>query len=107
MGRDPGFLYLSEDDLGALNITTAETIGAIETAVAAKADGKVWTAPKAAIVPGDGRYLMATLAAAEEPRIAAGQIGHFQPAQRRAGASGDQRCDRAPGQRFRDVARRA
>ena len=71
MGRDPGFLYLSEDDLGALNITTAETIGAIETAVAAKADGKVWTAPKAAIVPGDGRYLMATLAAAEEPRIAA------------------------------------
>ena len=71
MSRSPGFLYLSEDDLGGLGITTADIVGAIEAAVAARAEGKVWTAPKAVIEPGDGRYLMATLAAAGEPQIAA------------------------------------
>jgi ornithine cyclodeaminase/alanine dehydrogenase-like protein (mu-crystallin family) len=62
-------LYLSENDLAGLGITTEESIQAIEALIHGRAQSKVWWAPKAAILPDDGRYMMATLAAADEPSI--------------------------------------
>ncbi len=66
---EQGFLALSEAALAGLGLTTLEIVEAIETAIRAEASGGVWTAPKSALLPGDGRYLMTTLSAADQPRI--------------------------------------
>lgn len=61
--------YLSADDLVALNLTTQDVIDCIETAIKGAANGTVWSAPKAVIQPGDGRYMMAALAAMDGPSL--------------------------------------
>jgi ornithine cyclodeaminase/alanine dehydrogenase len=65
------FLFLSDETLAGLGIATTDVIDCIETTIQAQAEGKVWAAPKASILPGDGRYMMATLAASDMPRIIA------------------------------------
>lgn len=62
-------LYLSEDDLAGLGISTADATRAIEDMFHGRAAGKVWWAPKASVMPGDGRFMMATLAVADEPPV--------------------------------------
>ena len=62
---EDGFLYLSDADLAGLGVTAVDIADAIEATLAAKARGEVWTAPKTATLPGDGRYMMATLAASD------------------------------------------
>jgi len=62
---------LSEDDLKALGISTDDVIESIEGLIRAGADGNAWSAPKAVIQPGDGRYMMAALAAANDPALLA------------------------------------
>ncbi|MFZ1727708.1 MAG: ornithine cyclodeaminase family protein [Albidovulum sp.] len=64
-----GFVYLSDAVLSGLGIGAADVIACIEKAVLAKSNNVLWTAPKAAFMPGDGRYMMATLAAADDPQI--------------------------------------
>lgn len=59
--------YLSATTLAALELTTEEVISSIETLVHACAANSAWNAPKAVIQPGDGRYMMAALAAADDP----------------------------------------
>jgi ornithine cyclodeaminase/alanine dehydrogenase-like protein (mu-crystallin family) len=59
--------YLSQETLEGLQLTTHEVIESIEALIAGGAAGSVWNAPKAVIMPGDGRYMMAALAAADEP----------------------------------------
>ena len=54
--------YLSDGDLEDLGITPADVADAIEDALIRKRDGGLHTAPKSAILPGDGRYMMSTLA---------------------------------------------
>jgi len=66
-----GFLYLPDETLAGLGITTAEVVECIEKAARAEAGGTLWTAPKSAFFTGDGRYMMSTLAAAEEPALVA------------------------------------
>lgn len=66
-----GFLWLSDATLAELGITTGDVIACIEAAVAAKAGGTLWAAPKAAVLPGDGRYMMATLTAGDTPAFLA------------------------------------
>ena len=61
------FLYLSEENLAGLAVTTEETVEAIERLIRGRARSKVWSAPKAVVLPADGRYMMATLAAADDP----------------------------------------
>src|SRR5436190_19920400 len=61
--------YLSTPFLESLSITTDEVIDSIERLVVGQRRGQVWSAPKAVVSPGDERYIMATLAAADEPRI--------------------------------------
>lgn len=68
---DGSHIYLSDADLAGLGITTDEIISAIEETVAGIAKGEVWTTPKAAVMPGDGRYMMATLAASDGPGVVA------------------------------------
>jgi ornithine cyclodeaminase/alanine dehydrogenase len=61
--------YLSNPFLESLSITTDEVVDSIERLVVGERRGEVWSAPKAVLSPGDERYIMATLAAADEPRI--------------------------------------
>lgn len=68
---DTGFLWLSDDSLARLGIATSEIVACIEAALAAKARGAVWSSPKAALLPGDGRYMMATLTAGDSPAYVA------------------------------------
>ena len=63
--------YLSEEALVALGITIFDVIESIEAMIDGCDRGSVWSAPKAVIQPGDGRYLMAALAAADDPALLA------------------------------------
>lgn len=65
------FLYLSDETLAGLGLTSAQIADCIEAAIKAEAAGTLWTAPKCAFVPGDGRYMMATLAATDTPQVVA------------------------------------
>jgi ornithine cyclodeaminase/alanine dehydrogenase len=65
-------IYLSEADLIALGITTRDVVECIESAIRGAEAGRVWSAPKAVIVPpDDGRYMMAALAAMDNPSLLA------------------------------------
>ena len=63
--------YLSESTLEGLGITTGDVIESIETLVRGIAEDTVWSAPKAVILPSDGRYMMAALAAMDNPSLLA------------------------------------
>lgn len=63
------YLNLPDSSLEKLGITTAEVITSIEKAVRSVAAGKLLSAPKSALVPGDGRYMMATLASSDDPAL--------------------------------------
>jgi ornithine cyclodeaminase/alanine dehydrogenase-like protein (mu-crystallin family) len=71
MTKNASIPYLSHEILVGLGITTADVIEAIETMIRGSAAGIVWSAPKAVLVPPDGRYMMAALAAADEPALLA------------------------------------
>lgn len=62
-------LILSEAELESLPITTAAAVAAIEDAVRADIEGRLWVAPKASVLTGDGRYMMTTLAVADTPGL--------------------------------------
>ncbi len=66
---DSPFPYYSEDDLSRLNISTPEIVAAIENAIRGREDGTVWSTPKSAFSPPDGRYMMSTFAAMSEPSL--------------------------------------
>jgi ornithine cyclodeaminase/alanine dehydrogenase-like protein (mu-crystallin family) len=61
--------YLSGDVLSGLGISTKGVIDTIEAFICGSANETVWSAPKAVILPPDGRYMMATLAAADDPAL--------------------------------------
>jgi ornithine cyclodeaminase/alanine dehydrogenase len=66
-GRRPP--YLSDDDLRGLGLSPVEIADAIEKAAREAAEGQLWAAPKAAVMPGDGRYTMATLSTGSDPAL--------------------------------------
>jgi len=59
--------YLSREELEGLALTTEEVVESIEHLLQGRAQSRVWSAPKTAIKPADDRYLMATLAMADDP----------------------------------------
>jgi ornithine cyclodeaminase/alanine dehydrogenase-like protein (mu-crystallin family) len=63
--------YLSGEFLGRLAISTQTIVDAIERHIVGQTQGAVWCAPKAAVWPGDERFVMATLGVASEPGIVA------------------------------------
>ena len=68
------FLFLPDATLDAMGITPAEVADAIEAALAAKAEGRLHTTPKSAILPGEGRYMMSTLAVGDDGFIVVKQV---------------------------------
>ncbi len=62
-------LFLTEDMLEGLGISTGDIVESIEQAVLAQAEGQLWTVPKSALMPGDGRYMMTTLSVADQPQV--------------------------------------
>ncbi len=59
-------LYLPDAVLETLEIAPGEIADAIETALLAKAEGRLHVTPKSALLPGGGRYMMSTLATGDE-----------------------------------------
>jgi ornithine cyclodeaminase/alanine dehydrogenase-like protein (mu-crystallin family) len=59
--------YLSGEMLTGLNLSTNDVIESIEALISGCENGTAWSAPKAVILPDDGRYMMAALAAADDP----------------------------------------
>ncbi len=77
--------YLSQPLLERLSITTDEVIDGIEKLIVGQRRGRVWSAPKVVVVPGDERYIMATLAVADEPRVMATKSLVLNPRNRERG----------------------
>lgn len=77
--------YLSHALLERLSITTGEAVDCIERLILEQRHGRVWCAPKAVIYPGDERYIMATLAVADEPRVVATKSLVLNPRNRERG----------------------
>lgn len=71
MTCEQNFLCLSEAQLEQLDITPEEAVKSIEDLFHTASQGQAWSAPKAVIQPPDGRYMMAALAAADNPGILA------------------------------------
>jgi ornithine cyclodeaminase/alanine dehydrogenase-like protein (mu-crystallin family) len=59
--------YFSDEALAELEITTLQVVELIEQLIRDRAASKVWSAPKASISLPDGRYVMSTLAVADDP----------------------------------------
>ena len=62
---------LSAAVLDRLAISTRDIVDEIARQIVGQRRGEVWCAPKAAVMPGDDRYIMATLGVASEPRVIA------------------------------------
>ncbi len=63
--------FLSQKVLQQMQLSTDDVVASIEHLLLERRREQVWNAPKAVITPPDGRYMMATLAAAENPPILA------------------------------------
>jgi len=71
MTKNEAIPYLSEEQLSGFGITTSEIIDSVETLISSFENQTAWSAPVAAILPEDGRYMMAALAAADDPPLLA------------------------------------
>ena len=80
-------LYLSRSTLEALDITTAEVVASIEHLIRGRGQSRAWNAPKSVITPPDGRYMMATLSASDDPPYMAVKSLILNPRNRERGLS--------------------
>jgi ornithine cyclodeaminase/alanine dehydrogenase len=71
MGNDrgDGFLLLSDERLASLDLSVIEIADTVEQAIRDEAAGTIWTTPKSAVLPGDGRYMMTTLSTSDQPGL--------------------------------------
>src|SRR5579872_6411987 len=83
--RSGNLPYLSEPLLERLSITTGEAIECIERLIIGQREGRVWCAPKSVLYPGDERYIMATLAVADDPPVVATKSLVLNPRNRERG----------------------
>lgn len=65
------FPYLSSALLDRLAISTVDMVDEVERQIAGQRRGEVWCAPKAVVLPGDDRYIMATLGVSSAPPVLA------------------------------------
>ena len=73
------FLYLSDPVLEGLDITPTEIADAIEIAIAQRTNGTLHAAPKAAVLPGEGRYMMSTLSVGDGPGLTVLKVATVSP----------------------------
>lgn len=59
--------YLSTNELDHLSLSTQEVVDRIENLLVRQSQKQAWNAPKSVITPPDGRYMMATLSASDDP----------------------------------------
>lgn len=59
--------YLSQETLVSLEISTDDVVASMERLIHVQAEGRAWIAPKTHATTEDDRYMMATLAAADDP----------------------------------------
>ncbi len=77
--------YLSQTTLQGLALTPDEVVESIERLIRGRSQARAWNAPKAVIQPPDGRYMMATLSAADDPPFLALKSLIFNPRNRERG----------------------
>ncbi|WP_426416660.1 hypothetical protein [Aestuariirhabdus sp. LZHN29] len=80
--------HIEARHMDGLNLSAAEVVAALETMLHQKIRGGAWSAPKSTLLPGDGRYLMSTLAACDDPALMAVKslvVNPHNPAQGLAG----------------------
>jgi ornithine cyclodeaminase/alanine dehydrogenase-like protein (mu-crystallin family) len=65
-GQEP-VRYLSKETLQGLDVSMTEVVDCIERLLHSQAQGRAWVAPKTNISTKDDRFMMATLAAADDP----------------------------------------
>jgi ornithine cyclodeaminase/alanine dehydrogenase-like protein (mu-crystallin family) len=61
--------YFSEQQLSSLGLSTTECVDMIESLILKVEKKTAWSAPKSVILPDDGRYMMAALAASDTPSL--------------------------------------
>ncbi len=66
--------YLSAAHLAKLELSSAAVVDSIEHLIRAQAEGRAWATPKSTLTPPDGRYIMSTLAGADDPRIVSAKL---------------------------------
>jgi len=59
--------YLSERELKNLDISMTQVVESMEYLIGMQAKGRAWVAPKTNVTTADDRFMMATLAAADDP----------------------------------------
>ncbi|MGI9394282.1 MAG: ornithine cyclodeaminase family protein [Boseongicola sp.] len=70
-------IFLPDSALESLGIEPPEVADAIEDALRAKSEGRLHTSPKSAILPGDGRYMMSTLAVGDDGLVVLKAVGVY------------------------------
>jgi len=81
----PTLLNLPRHVLENLAISTEDSVRSIEHLLLGRARNQVWNAPKAVLQPPDGRYMMASLCAADDPPFLAVKTLILNPANRASG----------------------
>ena len=79
MERSADFLYLSNEVLEGLDVSTAESVESIEQLLHRRARSQAWSAPVTLLFVPDGRIMLATLAAADDPPLLAVKSQAFNP----------------------------
>ncbi len=88
MSQSTSFVYLSGKTLDSLDISAVEVVESIESLIRDSAQSRAWSAPKAAFTAPDGRYMMATLSATDNPPLLAVKAVVLNPRNPERGLSG-------------------
>jgi ornithine cyclodeaminase/alanine dehydrogenase-like protein (mu-crystallin family) len=87
MNKSETLPYLSRSELGSLTISTDDVVSTIERLIRGTVELRAWNAPKMVITPPDGRYMMATLSASDDPPFLAVKSLVLNPKNREKGLS--------------------
>jgi ornithine cyclodeaminase/alanine dehydrogenase-like protein (mu-crystallin family) len=87
MSKSETLPYLSRSELESLSISTDEVVSTIEGLIRGTVESQAWNAPKMVITPPDGRYMMATLSASDDPPFLAVKSLVLNPKNREKGLS--------------------
>ena len=79
--------YLSRSELESMSISTDDVVSTIEGLIKGSVESRAWNAPKMVITPPDGRYMMATLSASDDPPFLAVKSLGLNPKNKEKGLS--------------------
>jgi ornithine cyclodeaminase/alanine dehydrogenase-like protein (mu-crystallin family) len=87
MSKKETLPYLSRGELESMKISTDDVVSTIEKLIEHTVESRAWNAPKMVIMPPDGRYMMATLSASDDPPFLAVKSLVMNPRNREKGLS--------------------